>query len=43
MKFQGVLKSEYNNNISADSFQEMAVKQCALQLSAITMSKTPKQ
>lgn len=43
MKFQGVLKSEYDNNIRADSFQETAVKQCALQISAIIMSKTPKQ
>lgn len=43
MKFQGALKSEYDNNIRADSFQEMAVKQCALQLSAIIKPKTPKQ
>lgn len=43
MKFQGELKSEYDNGISADSFQEMAIKQCAVQLSAITLSKTPRQ
>jgi len=43
MKFQGALKSEYDNSIRADSFQETAVKQCALQLSAVKMSKTPKQ
>lgn len=42
MKFQGELKSVYDNNISAIGFQEMAIKQCTVQVSAIILSKAPR-
>ena len=41
MKFQGELKSVYDNNISAIGFQEMAIKQSTVQVSAMILSKPP--